>query len=265
MEKASPSEDSPQSKNETNKITNDGVKAPKSNQAWQSATLILAVAVIGLASYAIVLNYKNHETTKTNDELVEVISERDMQIEKLKKRLGRSYVDVIINTPEETSEDPKEPEAATEPQEPEQVDEAPIMNYVKSDGYVYIPQVGKKVKISEKFQTVYYVYGEDYIHLWGLPKEAMKSYDYMDINKNTGGIGGVSILSDDYIKYLSLKYDEPLSAYGTALLSANNNSVFSYYSSHAVYSEDKESQSMQLKATNYFRDIFDNKDNYEDM
>ena len=265
MEKASSSEDSPQSKNETNNITSDEVKAPKSNQAWQSATLILAAAVIGLASYAIVQNYKNHEATKTNDELVEVISERDTQIEKLKKRLGRSYVDVIINTPEEPTEEPQEPEE-TEPQEPEQTDEEPILNYVKSDGYVYIPHVGKKVKVSDKFQTVYYTYDGDFITLWGVTKDAKQSsYDYMDLNKNRYGVGRLTVVSDDFLKYSVEKYGDPSFYFGEVILSINKNSVYDYSSSHAVFSENKESQDAELKATNAFKELFNNKDNYEDM
>ena len=144
------------------------------------------------------------------------------------------------------------------------------VNTTATKDYIYLPIVGKKVKISDDLKGVKYLSDDEGVLIWGIDAEASKdSYDFADPEKNTSGMIRLEALSKKYIDtYLKIdSTDDWMNSFASnSIVSGNGNLLrrgiarFDQYSSPDSSDGKVESTTMETLLK-----VLTDKDNYEDL
>ena len=144
------------------------------------------------------------------------------------------------------------------------------VNTTAAKDYIYLPIVGKKVKISDDLKGVKYLSDDEGVLIWGIDAEASKdSYDFADPEKNTSGMIRLEALSKKYIDtYLKIdSTDDWMNSFASnSIVSGNGNLLrrgiarFDQYSSPDSSDGKVESTTMETLLK-----VLTDKDNYEDL
>ncbi len=144
------------------------------------------------------------------------------------------------------------------------------VNATTAKDYIYLPIVGKKVKISSSLKGVKYLSDNEGVLIWAVDAEAGKdSYDFADPDKNTSGMIRLEALSKKYIDaYLKIdSTDDWMNSFSSnSIVSGNGNLLRRGVASLDQYSSpDSADGKVESKTMEILRKLLTDKENYEDL
>lgn len=218
---------------------NEATPVQKSGKGSLVACIILLVLLIGVSVFAVMTTINAQSTINEIDSLKKDVASRDAKLETVKEVVG------VENTEDITTD--------------------LIKGLAYDSNYIYFPDAGMKIKISDELTTVSYLYHAKYnsIEIWGVKKGMQYYPDFADPDLNNSSLGIISIQKK------SEKNEECSEGLWGAFCNAKyvtdaaiDDYVIVYDHPQAVYSSDKSEIEYETAAVDVIEEMLTNPANY---
>ncbi len=144
------------------------------------------------------------------------------------------------------------------------------INATAAEDYIYLPIVGKKLKISDKLKSVKYLSYNEGVLIWGIDAEASKdSYDFADPEKNTGGMIRLEALSKKYIDaYLKIdSTDDWMRSFSSNSITSGSGNLlrFGLTGVNQYSTKDSSDSKAETATLEILQEILSDAENYSDL
>ncbi len=243
----------------------------KTSLIWYSVCGLLLLFAVASTVFSVIATKKNNENQDEISNLKTQIAEKDAKIAQLNRE---ATIRRKMETPETTEDSKTQPVEEVGDEEMAAWNElynSTIVSYSNAIEYIYMPQIGKKLKVSNEFTNVKYSYDRYGITVWATLKGTEDKYDFSKPDKNPNGIGTFSIYGENYrTKWTKITNQLFTDTYGHGeefILESNRSHLTFSYAPVSCADEETDCTAVEAEqaVASAFHEYVMDVANYEDM